>query len=168
MEGGDLMTSVLTEKDPAQVKAERLARFDKDTAARRHKTEVLTAYHRDAFIHGDVELPWSGDAQTVYVTEYLQGESHEVDIPTTEAKLKAAIKNARRRGFRVEKKYDDDDFTVTVYLEEKTEGNYWGIRVVYNASRKVVCEKKVVGQEVVPATTRDIVQWDCKKIAFTV
>jgi len=133
---------------------------------------------------GKIELPWSPQYESEYVTQYEPTPTNEdgtydynaprvIDIDATNKIIAMVIQHATRKGLLVEKKYDDKQFRVVVTLwlaeEHSTDRYRPDVTMTYIASRESVCTKVVTGKKVIPAVpehTEDEYTWDCTKVSF--
>lgn len=116
-----------------------------------------------------VEVPnpeYDPDSPAVY-GNYTTKSERQIDTEATRIALAKHVQVARKLGYKVEKEYTDDHFTIIIKTPHSAT-----IRIV--ADRKSMCEKKVVGQEWVPPSTvttdghyKDITEWDCEPVALT-
>jgi hypothetical protein len=167
----------------------KLDDWHNDIAKRNRETNIRMVWAESLYraTNGEVSLPYDPSTQTEYVTVQakkvnedgsLTTDYDKVDVEATEDILRCIVRHARKLGHGVTKDYKGDEFVVTVYLDGKpapTPGKpgeyawYRSPKARYVASRNVVCEKKVVGVEevpAVPATTREVYDWDCRKVSF--
>jgi hypothetical protein len=122
----------------------------------------------DAASHG-IEVPYNavrgGDYNNVAVYSIVEDEEARTsesvfDEEATRKEFARVVKWARSKKYAVRKDYTYDDFNIYVKISDDLELNFY-------STRKAVCTKRVVGTKVIPATTREIVEWDCDRIAFT-
>lgn len=163
-----------------ETSAKKIVDFQDRVKFRHHKLDVISNWHRLAYKEAGIELPYSPEDTYCYATAYevddlgreLEDEQRNpiVNVEATEAYLRKIVKCARAFRHKVEKEYYDDEFTVKVILEEGDKYNR-DIYVKYIANRQVACTKKVVGtkvipEEIIPATTEEVVEWDCRTVSF--
>jgi hypothetical protein len=139
---------------------EKVAEYEADVALRR-------AFWRNALMAG-CDIPYDAFRGSQYhsigQTKFNEeSREYELDEEATVKEIAKYVQFARTRGYKVEKKYTEDDFNV--YIEVP------GVRGKFNlyTTRKVVCKRVVVGTEIVPAVPeqeKEIVEWQCDKIAF--
>lgn len=119
----------------------------------------------DALAYG-VEIPYDAYRGATYHNLAQYGsdpETHEwiLDDAKTVKEFAKVVKWAKDRGYKVEKKYTEDDFNL--YIETPV-GSF-----NFYSTRKVVCKKIVTGTKVVPAQPEkieDVTEWVCEKVAF--
>jgi hypothetical protein len=159
---------------PEDVAKKSLTEFLARVTKRRERENKLIQWHLDAFTDGGVELPGTVDATWIDCTKYEYDAEYNstINVPATLAFLSAATKYAKSRGCEIKKKYDETDFEVMVTLPKAEDGSEpYAISMRYYARRTAVCERKVVGQKVIPASVideriEDVVEWECKPISL--
>lgn len=116
----------------------------------------------------DQESPWKGAGDREY--EYRSIEDLEATV--TYLALITQVAKKRYPGVFIEKKYNDSNFALhfTIPIHTPT-GETEKVTIMYNTTRSAVCKKKVVGtetieEEVIPAHTRDIVEWECEPVSL--
>jgi hypothetical protein len=151
-----------------KVLVDHLARIQRN----RERENKIIQYHIDAYVDGGVELPYQGDATWHNVSKYSYDEKgdYTLNVNETLTQLSLIAKYAKGVGCAVEKKYDTDDFELKVTLPKQHEDDP-SVVVRYYAKRDAVCEKKVIGTKVIPASVtperiEEIVEWDCKPVSL--
>jgi len=176
---------------------EQLDRFNTKFNEDMNEMQIKSAWFISVFhaTDGEAELPYSVSYGSYYVTKYHPypkklvekswepgefyevddyGAPQEVDTDATNRLIGKIIRHARQLGHKVEKKYDDDEFTIKVILLQRDKHSYNDVYVRYVVSRKTVCEKIVTvvhheattKVEVIEAHDEEVITWDCGKVSF--
>jgi hypothetical protein len=143
----------------------------------RQRLEAVSDWHIRAYEEGGVELPYSVDSTwiSVNVSEYVRdeetGKGQYVHDPekSLDQLAKIAKYATSQKGVLVTKNYDDKDFELKVTIPSLDEEMTF--ELTYYVQRDAVCTKRVVGYEevpekVVPATKKEIVEWDCEPLSL--
>jgi len=125
-------------------------------------------FWRDALEHG-VEIPYDAatDARAykwinlAKLSDEMDEESkaYPLDVEATQREFAKVVQWARKRGYRIEKKYDDDDFKII--LNDTPIG-----RVEFYSTRQVVCKRIQTGTKVIPESVVPEYEYQCDKVAF--
>jgi len=126
------------------------------------------AFWRDAMENG-VQIPFDAadDARPyrwINVAQYLNDRDEEtnaypLDVEATQRELAKVVQWAKRRGWKIEKKYDDNDFKII--LDDTPIG-----RVEWYSTRQVVCKRIQTGTKVIPERVEPEYEYQCDKVAF--
>lgn len=146
---------------------ENLRRLDEKAAEHDREVALRREFWRNALMAG-CDIPYDAFRGGQYhnIAQHHSNEDSgewELDEEATVKEIAKYVQFSRKRGYKVEKKYTDDDFNVYIEVPE-VEGKF----NLYT-TRKVVCKRVVVGTEVVPAVPeheKELVEWQCDKIAF--
>lgn len=130
---------------------------------------AFQAFWRDAIHHG-IEVPWDayyGTSRYANIAQHLYNSDNgqnELDVEGTQKQFARVVKWARRNGWTVEKKYNDDEFQI------KISGIHDPIRnMEFYSTRQVICKRVQTGTKVVPATDaheEPVYEYMCDKVAF--
>lgn len=136
----------------------------KAEVAARH--EAITAWHLAAYADGGIELPY-GATETWVDANVWDEENWEIDSEKSLDNLAKIARYCADKGVEVEKDYSD---SFSLKIEIPVAGQR-SVTIRYSASREAVCTKKVVGTEtipekIVPAQTKEIVEWECEPISL--
>jgi hypothetical protein len=151
---------------PANSPDMELVKYDRDCREGLEKLIKNQNFWREVLAEG-IEIPYGASRSTgnayVNVAKYHntadEDGSYPLDEEATIKEFARVVQWARREGYKVEKKYTDDEFKVI--LSETSIG-----RVEFYSTRQVVCKKVVTGVEIVPETTKEVYEYQCDKIAF--
>jgi hypothetical protein len=170
----------------SEVVDRELADFNSRLHNERQRLETIAGWHMRAYQEGGCELPWSVDStwNNVNVSKYYpptkvenaDGTVTETkgkyvdDVEASRDKLAKLAKFATKQpGVLVTKNYDDKDFELKVVIPSLDETT--SFEITYYVKREAVCTKKVIGtkevpEQVIPARTEEIVEWDCEPISL--
>lgn len=127
-------------------------------------------FWREALSRG-IEIPYDayyGTSHYANIAQHLEYdselESSPLDVEATQKQIARIIRWARSNGWSVEKKYNDDEFTVRI------EGIHEPICYMeFFSTRQVVCKKVQTGTktvEAVEAHEEPVYEYVCDKVAF--
>jgi hypothetical protein len=122
---------------------------------------------RDALEYG-VELPYgatSDASKRMYNNLAAHFDYDEetktmpLDVQETQRRFARVIRWAKKRGYTIEKKYDDNEFKVIVTTPDD--------RVIdFYSTRQVVCKQVQTGTKVIPEQVVPVYEYQCDKVAF--
>lgn len=178
------MSSITENNEKIETKTD-LQKFVDRVNAERARFNAIVNWHTELYAHsnGVVPLPYGGDNcyNGLTVSEYktvhkptdenpdATDYENVVDIQASLARIAAVAKFAVSKKADVEKKYDDaGSFELIITIPGPNDRT---IKLYYSVSRETVCEKKVTGQKVIPASFTpekivDVVEWDCKPVSL--
>ena len=148
---------------------ERLERFDTKCVDRMNDIRAHQEFWREAIEHG-IETPWDatyGTSHYANLAQHLDTQDDEgqypLDIEETQRQFARVVKWARKRGWEIEKKYKDDEFTIRV------EGIPGVKYMEFYSTRQVTCKKVQTGTkhvDAVEAHDEPVFEYQCDKVAF--
>ncbi len=148
-------------------RVENLRRLEEKIATHDEQVALRRGFWRNALMAG-CDIPYDAYRGSQYhniAQHHYNDESgeYELDEKETVKEIAKYVQFSRKHGYKVEKKYTDDDFNVYIEIP--------GVEGKFNlyTTRKVVCKRVVVGTEVVaavPEHEKEVVEWQCDKIAF--
>lgn len=145
-------------------------RFKKRITLERDRLDTVSAWHLKVHEATGLELPYSPDAQWIYVNvSEWNSEEQKYDYDKDKSLqniAKIAKFAAREPGVGVKKNYQFEDFELICTIPSSKDDTVTH-EVYYKAKRELICTKKVVGTEevpekVIPARTKEIVEWECE------
>jgi len=149
--------------------AEKLDRFDEKCVARMNEIRAHQEFWREAIEQG-IDIPWDatyGTSHYANMAQHLDEKDNEGQYPldpkATQIQFARVVKWARRKGWKVEKKYKDEEFTIRV--TEIPEIRY----MEFYSTRQVTCRKVQTGTkmvEAVDAHEEPVYEYVCDKVAF--
>jgi hypothetical protein len=131
----------------------------------RDKIQVMQEFWISAFEDGiltieafEYMMTWTS---TISVTCY--DERYNIDVEATTLAFAKIVKWARSKGYGVTKDYTESSFYIRLTVP--------GVKgtVDFYADRDIMCTKRHVGTEIIPAQPEKVVDkydWDCDKVSF--
>lgn len=180
-------------KDAGLGENEDLATFFTRINTSLRRQQALAAWHIGMFAKsvGKIELPYSHNDTYMDASKHYEGYwavdgvqvtrftaaakwVSELNVEATVEYLALVMKTARSLypGLFIEKKYNNTDFNLKFTIPiNAPDGQTEKVELTYYAKREAVCKKKVVGTEqvpekVIPAHTKEIVEWDCEPVSL--
>jgi hypothetical protein len=129
------------------------------------REDKIAAWHLKAYAEGGIPLPYRHTETwiSVNVWDYNEENEYALDVEKTLDALAVVTKFAAKTSGAA-KTYTSSDFELEIELDGCT-------TVRYVADREAVCTKKVVGYEdvpekIVPASRKEIVEWECDPVSL--
>ena len=156
----------------------KLADFTKRLNDDRQKMETLAGWHMSLYeatkdSETPISLPWNADDTFLNANVYdYDSETYksELNLEKSLAAIALVAKFASNQpNVQVTKKYDDRDFELHISVPSLDETTTYDLN--YFCKREAVCTKRVVGtkevpEQVIPARTEEVVEWDCTPVSL--